>query len=152
LFFFSKEAEMPAVAAISLRDSTLTSHSFVPVTRASDGTWWFEESASAGTLGVARLSLKLQKTPVATVGTQASSDRVNRVKWSFHTPSLETLGTSDSGLVPPPTVAYVERANGEFILPERGTKVRRQDIRTYIYDLMNVGAFQALVDDLADLY
>jgi hypothetical protein len=67
-------------------------------------------------------------------------------------PTLTTLGTSDAGLTPPPTVQYINRVNVEFILPEESSLQNRKDAKKYTVGLLGDAAVVDMVHNLINLY
>jgi len=144
---------MSAVASIALFDALATpvSHTFIPLGQDKNGVWWFEDQSPAFTLGYNRLSLQLTRTSIAQPG-QNSGQRVNRVKLGIHTPKLETLGTADNGIQPPPTLAYTPRCNIEYILSERTALQDRKDLLKYSANLPLNAQVDAMVTLLQSIY
>jgi hypothetical protein len=144
---------MSAVANIVINDAQATpvAHTFIPLGPDKNGVWWFEDQSGTSPIGFNRISLQLTRPQVASAGT-ASRERVNRVKLGLHTPVLETLGTADNGILPPPTVSYVPRWNCEFIADERGTQQIRKDLRAYALGLLANAQVVAMVETLQGVY
>jgi hypothetical protein len=145
---------MSAVANIVLNDGQATpvSHTFIPL-GPTDGVWWFEDQSSGtSSLGFDRISLQLIRVNGQAAGTSSTANRVNRVKMTIHTPTLETLGTSDTGIQPPPTVAYVDRCHIEFILAERDIEQEREDLRVYARGLLDNAQVVAMIEKLQAIY
>jgi len=145
---------MAAVANIVLADAQATpvNHTFIPLGPDANGVWWFEDQSASQALGYSRISLKLTRAPVGSNGTVGQSNRVNRVQMGIHLPVLETLGTNDAGVTPPPTVSYVNRANLELILPERNTLQNRKDLRKYAQFLLVDAQVVAMAESLQAVY
>lgn len=145
---------MAAVAPIVLADAlgSPVNHTFVPVGPDANGVWWFEDQSQSTPIGYWRLSLQLKRTPPAGNGQSASSDRVNRVIAKMHMPLLETLGTNDNGITPPPTVSYVERSTSEFVLAERDSLQNRKDIRKMSMNLLANALVVDMVENLVNVY
>lgn len=145
---------MSAVASIVLPDAqgTPVNHTFVPMGPDANGTWWWEDQSPSAVVGYNRVSARLTRPQVATSGTSSKSDRVNRIRLTFSGPSLETLGTSDSGLTPPPTVAYVDRFALEFMLAERNTLQNKKDARKYAIGLLADAQIVAMIETLVNVY
>lgn len=143
---------MPAIANIVLADAQATpvNHTFVPLGRDANGVWWLEDQSFASPAGYWRISVQLTRVPAPTAGYVASSNRVNRVKIGLHQPTLETLGNNSAGIIPPPTVAYVDRALVEFIFADRDIKQNRKDSRKMIANLLAVADIATIVEDLQD--
>jgi hypothetical protein len=74
------------------------------------------------------------------------------MKFGISLPVLETVGTADNGIPPPPTIAYVMKANLEFLLPERSTKQNRQDILAYAKNLLAAAVVTSVVQDLETVW
>jgi hypothetical protein len=124
---------MPAVANIVLADAQATpvNHTFIPLGPDTNGVWWFEDQTSGtAEIGWNRISVELKRPRNPAPG-QSSSERMSRVKIGIHTPKLETLGNNSAGYTPPPTIAYIARANIELMIPERGSLQDRKDLRKY---------------------
>jgi len=145
---------MSAVANIVLADAqgTPVNHTFIPLGPDTNGVWWFEDQTGAAAIGYNRISLYLTRSSVGTNGTVGGANRVNRVKIGIHTPVLETLGTNDVGITPPPTVGYVNRANLELILPERNTLQNRKDLRKYAQFLLADTQVVGMVENLQNVF
>lgn len=145
---------MPAVAAIVLADAAATpvSHTFTPLGPDANGVWWFEERLAASTIGNQRISIQLTR-PGAPSNGEDSSKRICRVKIGIHTPTLETLSNSTiSGITAAPTVAYVNRCNIEYIIPERSILQDRQTIRKYSDNLLANALVTTVVENLENFY
>jgi len=67
-------------------------------------------------------------------------------------PTLETLGTSDNGITPPPTLAYVEDFRAEFTLAERSSSQERKDTRVLAMNLFANAQLVSAVDSLQPIY
>jgi hypothetical protein len=145
---------MAAVSSIVLADAlgTPVNHTFLPLGPDTNGVWWFEDQSQATPIGYWRISLQLKRTPPAGNGQQASSDRVNRVVARMHMPFLETLGTNDAGMTPPPTVSYVERSSQEFVLAERDSLQNRKDLRKMSQNLLANAQVVDMIENLINVY
>lgn len=123
---------MPAVANIVLSDAQATpvAHTFIPLGPDTEGAYWFEDQSAANAIGYSRISVAIVRPVMAKQGAN-SGQRNNRIKIGIHTPVLETIGVSDAGITPPPTVAFVPRVNIEFIMSERASLQNRKDLRKY---------------------
>lgn len=144
---------MSAVTNILLSDALVTPvvHTFIPLGSDTNGVWWFEDQSAANAIGFNRISLQLSRSALAKQG-QSSGERVNRVKIGIHTPVLETIGTADNGITPPPTVAYIPRCNIEFIMNERSTAQNRKDLRKYAQFIVADTTVVAMVELLQNTY
>lgn len=145
---------MTAVASIVLNDAqgTPVAHTFLPLGPDTNGVWWFEDQTGPSAVGYNRISVQLVRTPPAQNGTSSSSNRVNRAKIKIHVPVLETLGTNDNGITPPPTVAYVCKSVVDFDLPERSTLQNRKDLRKYTQFVVADAQIVALLELLQNIY
>lgn len=145
---------MPAVAAIVLADAqgTPVNHTFTPLGPDANGVWWFEDQSQSTPIGYWRISVQLKRTPPARNGQASSSNRVNRAVLTLHQPTLETLGTNDAGITPPPTVAYVDRVSTEFIFAERNSLQNRKDIRKMGANLLANADIITLIEQLQNYY
>jgi len=145
---------MSAVTAIVIADAqgTPVNHTFTPLGPDTNGVWWYEDQSQSTPVGYWRISLQLTRTPPAGNGVASSSNRVNRVKIGFHIPTLETLGTNDAGLTPPPTVSYVTRMTCEFISPERNVLQNRKDLRKMFALLLADTQVINMMESLQNVY
>lgn len=148
---------MPTVANIVLAngEATPVNHTFVPMGRDADGGFLFEDQsprvASTSPLGWPRIRVTTQR--VTEVGPRANAaGLINRVTVTISLPQLETLGTSDTGLTPPPTVAYIDRVKTEFMLPARDTVADRKDALAYAKNVLGNANIISLVHDLQQFY
>lgn len=149
---------MPANAALILAngEATPVNHTFTPLGQNKEtGFWWFEDQsprvASTSSLGWPRIGIRTRRANDAGPGDDAKT-RVNRVELVVAMPYLETVGTSDSGLTPPPTVAYVERAKVEFLLPARDSIADRKDALAYPKNLLGHATVVDIVQNLTNIY
>jgi hypothetical protein len=142
-----------AVANIVLNDAlgTPVAHTFIPLGPDKNGTWWWEDQSPANAIGYNRISMQLVRAVNPAQGAN-SSERVNRVKVGIHTPTLETLGTADNGITPPPTVAFTPRCNIEFIMNERSSLQNRKDLRKYADFLLAETQLTAMVESLQNVF
>ncbi|DAD51533.1 coat protein [ssRNA phage Gerhypos.1_48] len=138
---------------IVLNDAQATpvAHTFKPRGLDPKGNFWWEDQTGSSSLGYNRISMKLVRAAVPVQG-QSSKDLVNRVQFGIHTPVLETLGTADNGMLPPPQVAYVPRCVGEFILSDRSNDQERKDLRKYMEGLMGEAQLEQMVETLLSAY
>ncbi len=144
---------MSAVANIVLADAqgTPVNHTFKPIGQDARGAWWFEDQTGSSSIGYNRISIQLVRAANPAPGSN-SGDRVNRVKVTLHCPTEETLGTNDNGITPPPTVAYIDRASVEYILPERDSLQDRKDLRKFIEKLQADALVVDAVENLVGIY
>lgn len=144
---------MSAVQNIVLNDAqgTPVAHTFTPIGQDTKGVWWYEDQSASAPIGYNRISLELTRAPNPSVGSNAN-ERVNRVKVGFHTPKLEVVGNSSTGITPPPTVSYIVRCNMEFILPDRSSLQDRKDIRKYMDFLCAETQLTNMIENLQSVY
>lgn len=149
---------MPQAVSLVLANGEVTpvNHTFAPLGQDREtGFWWFEDQSprvtSTSSLGWPRIGIRVRRANGGGPGDNAQT-RINRVEYSIAIPQLETLASGDSGLTPPPTIAYVDRAKGEFLLPSRDSIADRQDVLAFNAALMADATLAALVEDLQQLY
>lgn len=144
---------MSAVANIVLNDAqgAPVAHTFIPLGPDSKGAWWWEDQSPANAIGYNRISIQLTRSALASQGI-SSRERVNRVKIGLHIPVLETLGTADNGITPPPTVAYIPRMNIEVIMNERASLQNRKDLRKYGQFLLADAQVVAMIELLQNVF
>lgn len=144
---------MPQISAIVINDGATTpvAHTFAPIGMdRKTGVFWFEQvSPVVSTLLSKRIGYKQSrglgdKTRQLTGASKAS--------YTLHVPTLETLGTADNGIPPPPTLAYREIARIEFELAERSTLQERKDTRVLALNLLSHAMAVANVDTLQPSY
>jgi len=104
--------------------ATPVNHTFIPIGRDTNGVFWFEDQSAASSAGFWRISVETKRAPI----TNGAAIGVYRTRIGLHEPTLEVLGNSSTGLTPPPTVAYTERAFCEFIDPSRSSLQNRKDM------------------------
>jgi hypothetical protein len=143
-----------AVSAIVLADAqgTPVNHTFTPLGPDAAGVWWFEDQSTSTPAGYWRLSVQLKRPAPAKVGQRSDSSRVNRATIKFHMPTMETLGTNDAGIIPAPTVSYVDYATTEFVMAERDSSQNRKDLRKMHANLLANSQIVTLVESLINLY
>lgn len=144
---------MPQAAPIVINDGAATpvAHTFTPIGKDQEtGVFWFEQTTpSATALAAKRIGYK-QTRVLGDKSRQATGS--SKVSFTLHVPTLETTGTADNGIPPPPTLAYRELARVEFELPERGLKQERKDTRVLLINLMAHATTILNVDDLQPTY
>jgi hypothetical protein len=149
---------MPANVALILAngEATPVNHTFTPLGQNREtGFWWFEDQSprvtSSSSLGWPRVGIRTRRANDAGPGDNAQT-RINRVELVIAMPQLETVGTSDSGLTPPPTVAYVDRVKAEFLLPARDSLADRKDSLAYAKSALGHATVVDLVQNLTNIY
>lgn len=141
---------MPARANITINDGETTpvAHTFNPTYDKDMDI--FEDRAGGIAIGFPLIVVRFKR-PTAPVNGSASApnSRVYRVQSNVVFPVLEvTSASTGTGIQPAPTVAYVCRHNGEWILPERSTLQNRKNLRALTYNLYGNADFRKVVEDL----
>lgn len=127
---------MPAFAPITINDGATTplARTFNPRHEYPDGVWVLANSSAVAAIGdnTLKMSLKFPNGGIA-AGADSSAQRVIRSQLTLALPVLEsTSAATGSGIPPAPTIAYVLRANVEFILPERAQIQERKDLNALL--------------------
>lgn len=125
-------------------------HTFSPIGKDDKGVLWLEQTtpAPANPLGAKRIGYKQNRVMDPKGQLTGKSKAVLTLQY----PILETLGTNDNGLLPPPTVSYVDDVRIEFTLPERSLKQERKDTRVLAANLLANAQVVAAIDDLNVMY
>lgn len=149
---------MPAIAAIVLAngEAAPVNHTFAPLgLDQKTGLWWFEDQsprvAASSSLGFPRIGIRVKRESEVVAGMSAKNT-VSRIEVTVALPQLETLGTSSSGFTPAPTVAYVDRFKGEFLLSSRDSLADRKDALAYGKNIFANALVVDLVHNLTNLY
>lgn len=137
---------MPALSAISLVDgqSTPITHTFDPGWNNANAQQW-EDRASAFPIGYNTLLFNMQRPR----GNANVANRQYVLNVKLMMPYLETLGTSDSGLTPAPTVSHRLAMEQFWYLPDRSSEQQRKDLRTMGFDLRSNTHLISFIDKLA---
>lgn len=141
---------MPVATTIVLDDAlpTPVPHSFVPLGRDANGVFWFEDQSQASPVGYWKISMDFKRPTGAAPG-QNSQGRVFKVNIALYEPILENVSNSTiSGIEPAPTIAYIDRVNINFYMPERATLQNRKDLRKMASNLLATTEVLALVEGL----
>jgi hypothetical protein len=143
---------MPSIANIVLADAqgTPVDHTFSPLGRDANGVWWWEDRSASAAAGYWRISARLKRVPPPSNGYVAGPAMVNKVEFGIHMPILETLGTSDSGLTPPPTVAYIDRVKVEYTFADRDSLQNRKDLRKMMANSQALTDIITFVEQMED--
>lgn len=143
---------MAAAVNIVLNDALATpvAHTFTPMGFDANRVYWFDDQSRPSSLGFWRISIEIVRPKPGAVGTTADN-RVSRVKIALHEPQLEVIGNTAAGYLAPPSIAYISRANTEYILPEKGVVQDRKDLRKMNYELQNNPQVIAAVEQLINL-
>lgn len=112
----------------------------------------FVDRSSGQALGFARLSISLREPLPAKTGSSSTSARMYKAIVTLAIPTLEALGTSDSGLTPPPTLAYQTAFRGEFMIPERASLQNRKDLLAFVKNLMANASLTSVIHDLEPIW
>lgn len=144
---------MPQISAIVINDGAATpvAHTFSPIGRdPKTGVFWFEQTIPAvPVLQAKRIGYKQERMLGDKTRQQTGSSKVS---YTLHVPTLESLGTNDAGITPPPTLAYREMARVEFELAERSIQQERKDTRVLALNLLANAMAVANVDTLQPSY
>lgn len=146
---------MPALANIVINDgaSTPVAHTFAPSYRdASTGVFWFEQITPVPSNPLAAKRIGYKQTRGGSTDKNGALTSSSKASYTLHVPTLETLGTNDNGITPPPTLAYKEIARCEFELPERGAKQERKDTRVLMQNFLAAAMAISNIDDLQASY
>lgn len=146
---------MPTYTALTINDGQATpvAHTFSPAGLDQSSNLALYADRSTGTaIGFPTVSLRLTAPKGPSTGTKSDAERVYRVSAIVRVPMLETLGTNDAGLTPPPTVAFLAVGKVEFTLPERSSLAHRKDILAYVKNLLGQSVVTSLVQDLEPVF
>lgn len=144
---------MPQISAITINDGAASpvAHTFSPIGRdPKTGVFWFEQTTPAvSVLQAKRIGYKQERVLGDKTRQQTGSSKVS---YTLHLPTLESLGTNDAGITPPPTLAYREFARVEFELAERSVQQERKDTRILLQNLLAHAMATANIDTLQPSY
>jgi hypothetical protein len=135
---------------IVLADAAVTpvNHTFIPMGVDLKGVYWFEDQSQAAAIGYWRISVKLTR-PEAPRPGQSSEGRVYRVDVGLHEPVLANITNSTvTGVLPAPQLAYTMRGITQYVLPERGSLLDRQNISKMMPLLLQNAQIKAVVENL----
>lgn len=121
--------------------ATPVNHTFIPIGRDANKVFWFEDQSASSSIGFWRISVETKRAPI----TGGVASGTYRTKIGLHQPVLETLGTNQAGLTPPPTVAYVNRCIVEFIDPARSSMQNRADAAKMVPLLLQNSLVQDII-------
>jgi hypothetical protein len=140
---------MAAATAVTINDGLATpvAHTFAPAKTQADYAL-LEDRSGGSYISYGRLSFELKRP----TGPSRSADRSLRLTVRIETPKLETLGTADSGLTPPPTIAYRPTVEVIYTLPERCLLQDRKDLLAYMKNLHSSSALIDAVEKFELLY
>lgn len=130
---------------------TPVNHTFIPMGIDLKGVYWFEDQSASYAIGYWRISVKLAR-PEAPRPGQSSEGRVYRVSVGLHEPVLANITNSTvTGVLPAPQLAYTMRGVTEFVLPERGSLLDRQNISKMVPLLLQNTQIRAVVENLQQI-
>ena len=141
---------MPNLVNIVLADALATpvNHTFIPLGADDKGVQWLVDQSQTNAVGYWRISLQTTA-PLPPKAGESSDGRTFRVRVGLHEPVLETNGDSSmSGILPAPTVAYIPRLFGEYVIPERASLQNRKDLWKMFGNLVDNAQIQAAVEQL----
>lgn len=109
--------------------ATPVNHTFVPIGMDPSDTFWWVDQSQSNALGYWKLGVSLRR-PQNVNGQRVSSENRNYVaKVQLLEPVLANITNSTvTGVMPAPTLAYTPRAYHEYILPEWGALIDRQNL------------------------
>jgi len=143
---------MAAAVSIVINDGATTpvAHTFTPIGKDDKGVVWFEQTTPApiNPMGAKRIGYKQSRI----MDPRGQLTGISRVTLTLALPSLEVLGNSASGLTPPATLAYTEKARCDFDLPERGLTQERKDTRVLFSNLLTNAQVVSAIDSLQTIY
>lgn len=143
---------MPAIANVVINDGAATpvAHTFTPLGRDEKSVYWFEQTtpAPANPLGAKRIGYRQERV----YDNQRRLTGESRVILTLSLPTLEVVGNSSTGITPPPTLSYIEKARMEFVLPERSTTQERKDTRVLAANLLAHAMVVSAIDSLQPSY
>lgn len=141
---------MANVAPVTINDGKATpvAHVFNPVENRNGRLVHEDRTVSTSFIGAWKLTHQL----VRPTGPAKAANRNLHLTVRVEAPTLETLGTSDSGLTPPPTIAYRLVGEASFTISERASKIERKDIRTLLANALIAAPAVAMVDDLESFW
>lgn len=137
---------MAAISSLIIADGQTTpvNKTFEPAKATSDYAM-YEDRIGGVYIGYNKLHVSLTRPR----GQSKVANRNLKVTVGLECPVLESLGTSDSGLTPPPTVAYRPQVQVTFTFPERCSRQNRVDMRALIRNALSHTAIVDAVDNLA---
>lgn len=140
---------LTALSSINDAETSPIAHTFTPLGPDKDGVQWFEQTvpAPSNALAAKRFSVSIKR---ADLGKQLNG--VTRITGRFWYPVMETLATSDSGITPPPTVAYQLYAELRYVIPERSSEQERKNLKTLVANLQTPQSLIDVITKLQPLY
>jgi len=75
-----------------------------------------------------------------------NANGIEKFKWVFKLPTLQTVGTDDAGITPPAGVAYTTMGVMEFHLPTQATDLELSHIRAFVENFAATSQFESAVE------
>ncbi len=75
-----------------------------------------------------------------------NANGVEKFKWVFKLPTLQTVGTNDAGITPPAGVAYTTLGVLEFHLPTAATDLELSHIRAFVENFSALAMFETAIE------
>jgi hypothetical protein len=130
---------------------TPVNHTFIPIGTDKNGVFWFEDQSAVNTLGYWKVSIERKAPAPAQPGT-SSVGRTYRYKIGMHEPVLANVTNSTvSGVMAAPTLAYIPRVSGDFIVPEQAALLDRQNLAKMFPLLLQNAQIKTLIETLGIL-
>lgn len=148
---------MPAIAALTFAngEATPVNHTFTPFGQdPQTGVWLYRDqvpriSANGGSITWPSLTIGIKAAKLKNNGTL---EPVHRISIQLAIPHMETLGTSDAGITPPPTLAFTGRWKCEYLIPTRYGTADLADLAAYPASITGHATIKSLVTTLTNLF
>lgn len=75
-----------------------------------------------------------------------NANGMEKFKWVFKLPTLQTVGTNDAGITPPAEVAYMDMGVIEFHLSTQATDLELSHIRAFVENFTATAMFEAAIE------
>jgi len=143
---------MPQISAITINDGAASpvATTFSPIGKDDKGVFWFEQTTPVPVNALGAFRIGYKQTRVLDSKLQLTG--YSKVTYTLAVPTLETLGNNSAGIIPPPSLAYVEKARLEFDLAERSTVAERDNTRSFAMNLLGHSMAIANIDSLQPSY
>lgn len=144
---------MPAIGAITINDGQAApaAHTFNPTKQdVQNDQVIYHENGSNSPVSWPKLVIK--NVAPSSMNTKNGVIPIYEVDLSIMVPTMESLGTSDAGFTPQPSIAFFEAGNVRMRFPATGTKQGRKNIRMYLANLLQSTTVTSVVDDLNFLF
>jgi hypothetical protein len=144
---------MAQAANIVLADAQATpvNHTFIPIGPGANGEMFFEDQSGSTPIGYNRISVSVKRGAIGRAG-DSQGDRTARVVIRLYEPTLETVGTADNGITPPPRVAYQLTSTVEFLMSERSLQLERKNIRKFTEKVLADAQIVNLIENLVPIW